>query len=255
NKSGEECIVEGDDNKPKINEELCTGCGICVHRCPYDAISVINLPEELTEKPIHQYGENGFHLYNLPTPIFGKVVGILGKNGIGKSTAIKILASVLEPNLGEIEKEKADYGELIEYFKGTEAQLFFEKVKDKKIKIAYKLQQVDLIPKTQKGKVKELLKKVDEKKQLGKIAKELEIEEILDNDIKKISGGELQRVAIAATVLKKANLYIFDEPTSYLDIKQRLKIAKFIRNLANEKTAVMVVEHDLIILDYMADLV
>ncbi|MBS3098568.1 ribosome biogenesis/translation initiation ATPase RLI [Candidatus Woesearchaeota archaeon] len=255
NKSGEECIVKGEEGKPIINEELCTGCGICPRRCPYGAISIINLPQELTEKPIHQYGKNGFHLYNLPTPIFGKVVGILGKNGIGKSTAIKILASVLEPNLGNIEEKAFDFDNLIDYFKGTEAQLFFEKVKNKEIKIAYKPQQVDLIPKTQKGKVKELLKKVDEKNRLDEIAKELEIEKILDNDITKISGGELQRVAIAATVLKKANLYIFDEPTSYLDIKQRLKVAKFIRDLADEKTAVMVVEHDLIILDYMADLI
>lgn len=255
NRTGQECIIKGDDNKPKISEELCTGCGICPQRCPYDAISIINLPEELTEKPIHQYGENGFHLYNLPTPIFGKVVGILGKNGIGKSTAIKILAGVLEPNLGDIEKKKVDYKELIEFFKGTEAQKFFEKVRDKEIRISYKLQQVDLIPKLRKGKVRALLKKVDEKKQLEKIAKELEIYNILDNDVSKISGGELQRVAIAAAVLKKANLYIFDEPTSYLDIKQRIKISKFIRTLADENTAVIVVEHDLIILDYMTDLV
>ncbi len=255
NKSGEECIVKGEDGKPVIHEELCTGCGICPKRCPYGAISIINLPADLTDKPIHQYGKNGFHLYNLPTPIFGKVVGILGKNGIGKSTAIKILASVLEPNLGDIEKKAFNFNDLLDYFKGTEAQLFFEKVKNKEIKIAYKPQQVDLIPKTQKGKVKELLNKVDEKSQLNKIAKELEIEEILGNDITKISGGELQRVAIAATVLKKASLYIFDEPTSYLDIKQRLKIAKFIKDLADEKTAVIVVEHDLIILDYMAELV
>jgi ATP-binding cassette subfamily E protein 1 len=65
----------------------------------------------------------------------------------------------------------------------------------------------------------------------------------------------MQRVAIAACVLKKANLYIFDEPTSYLDIKQRLKVSNFIKELANEDTAIIVVEHDLIILDYMTDLV
>ena len=255
NKMGKECIIKGDDDKPNINEELCTGCGICPHRCPFNAISIINLPEELNKPPIHQYGQNGFHLYSLPTPIFNKVVGIVGVNGIGKSTAIKILAGVLEPNLGKLDSKGGNYNELIDYFKGTEAQVFFEKVKNKEIKISYKLQQIDLIPKQVKGKVKDLLKKVDEKKQLKKIAKQLEIENILDNNISKISGGELQRVAIAATVLKKANLYIFDEPSSYLDIKQRLKIAKFIKALANENTSVIVIEHDLIAMDYMADLI
>jgi len=254
NRTGEECIVLGNDKKPIIDETLCIGCGICPKRCPVSCISIINLPEQFDQEPIHRYGTNQFELFNLPTPIFGKVVGILGVNAIGKSTTIKILAGILKPNLGDLKKQ-ADIDALIEYFKGTEAQLFFEKIKAGEIKISYKPQQVDLIPKVQKGKVKTLLKKVDEKNQLDKIAKELQIENILDNDIKKISGGELQRVAVAAAVLKKANLYIFDEPTSYLDIKQRIRIAKFIKNLADENTAVLVVEHDLIILDYMTDLV
>ena len=253
NRMGEECIIK-EDKKPIIDEELCNGCGICSNRCPFKAISVINLPEELKATPVHQYGQNGFRLYKLPIPKFGKVVGILGKNGIGKTTAIKILAEVLQPNLGNLE-QPASWDEVIQFFKGTETQNYFEKIKDKKIKIAFKPQRVDLIPETTKGKVKDILKKVDEKNQLEKIAKELEIDKILNNDIKNISGGELQRVAIAATLLKKANLYIFDEPTSYLDIKQRLKVAKIIRNLANEKTAVLIVEHDLIVLDYMTDLV
>jgi ATP-binding cassette subfamily E protein 1 len=252
NRAGDECIVK-ENNKAQINEGLCTGCGICPNRCPFEAIHVINLPENLKEEPIHRYGKNQFELFNLPTPIFGKVVGILGMNGIGKSTAIKILAGVLKPNLG---KEKdASYDDLLNYFKGTEAQSFFEKIKSGDIKVSYKPQQIDLIPKTQKGTVAGLLKKIDEKKELDKIAKELEIENILDNDITKISGGELQRVAIAATVLRKANLYIFDEPTSYLDIKQRIKVSKFIKSLADANTAILVVEHDLIILDYMAELV
>ncbi len=252
NRMGKECIVIGADKKVNINEDLCNGCGICTKKCPFDALAIINLPAEVDEAPIHKYGENGFRLYSLPTPIFGKVVGVLGKNGIGKSTAVKILAGVLKPNMGA--EEEADMDRIIDFFKGTEAQGFFEKVRDKKIKASYKPQPVDLIPKQFKGSVKSLLKKVDEKNKLEEFAKELELTEILDNDINKISGGELQRVAIAACSLKKANLYIFDEPSSYLDIKQRIKISKFIRKLANERTAIMVVEHDLIILDYMTDL-
>jgi len=254
NRTGKECITEGNDKKPLIDEELCTGCGICPNRCPFEAISIINLPEELKQSPIHKYGQNGFHLYNLPTPIFGKVVGVLGKNAIGKSTAIKVLAGVLKPNLGELDKETI-YDDLIQFFKGTEAQGFFEKMKDGKIKVSYKPQQVDLIPKTHKGKVIDLLKKVDEKGELDKVTELLELKEILDNNIQHISGGELQRVAIAATVLKDANVYIFDEPTSYLDIKQRIKVSQFIRSLASENTAILVVEHDLIIIDYMTDLI
>ena len=143
---------------------------------------------------------------------------------------------------------------MISFFKGTEMQLFFEKAKKKKIKISYKPQQIELIAKTHKGKVMELLKKVDEKDKLDIIAEELDLKNILNNDIDKLSGGELQRVAIAATVLKNGNLCIFDEPSSYLDIKQRINVSKFIKSLANESTSVMVVEHDLIIFDYISEL-
>jgi len=254
NRTGKECIKIEEDGRLSIDELLCTGCGICPKAAP-NAIKIINLPEELKQKPIHRYGENKFVLYSIPTPSFGRVTGILGVNGIGKSTAIKILANVLKPNFGDWTRQETDYNELISFFKGTEAQGFFENIKKGEIKVAYKPQQVDLIPKTTKGKVIDLLKRVDEKGELKKVLSELQLNEILGNEITEISGGELQRVAIAATVLKNANLYIFDEPTSYLDIKQRIKISKFIKSLANENNSVLVVEHDLIILDYIADLV
>jgi ATP-binding cassette, sub-family E, member 1 len=264
NRMGEECIKEGTDHKAVIDEKLCTGCGICPKKCPFGAISIINLPEELSSEPIHRYGQNGFALYNLPTPIFGKVVGIIGRNGIGKSTAVKILSRQIMPNFGKIENttdvhandmNPENFKKVIEYFKGSEAQSYFEKLRDGQIKISYKPQQVDQIPKQYTGKVSELLRKVDEKKIFDNITELLELKNILDSNISELSGGELQRVAIAATVMKDANVYFFDEPTSYLDIKQRMKIAKFIKNLADENTAVMVIEHDLIILDYMADMI
>ncbi len=249
NRRGEDCIYfEGE--KLRIDEELCIGCGICANAAP-EAISIINLPEELDEDPIHRYGENGFALFSLPTPMFGKVIGVIGRNGIGKSTAIKILSGNLKANLG---KDKANVSDLIDHFKGTESQRFFEKIRDGEIVCSYKPQNVEEIPRMYDGKVRELLEKVDDNNNLGTISEKLDLSKILDNDIDSISGGELQRVAIAAAVLKDANFYVFDEPTSYLDVKQRIKISKFIKALADEKTSVMVVEHDLIILDYMTDL-
>lgn len=253
NRTGAECIKIQPDGKLFIDEMLCIGCGLCTKVDP-DAIHIINLPESLNKEPIHRHSENGFSLYNLPVPIFGKVVGIIGKNGIGKSTAIKILAGLLKPNLGKIGHD-AKPEEIIQYFKGSEAQGFFDKFNKGEIKVSFKPQQVELIPKAFKGKVIDLLKKSDEKGELDKIVKELDLQNILDHDISKVSGGELQRVAIAACVMKKANVYFFDEPTSYLDIKQRLKVSEFIRNLVNDKTGIVVIEHDLIILDYLADLI
>jgi len=250
NRTGKECIVKGDDGTAFINVELCTGCGICVNKCPFEAITIVNLPEALKEKCVHQYGdENGFKLFRAPIPIPGQVVGLLGQNGIGKTTALQAISGDLKANLGT--DHDATKEELSKFFAGSELQGYFADIKKKKM--SYKPQYVDSIPKKFKGKVRALLKKVGDDKKISKISKELGIEGILDHEITKISGGELQKVAIAACLLKDADIYFFDEPSSYLDIKERLKVAKIIRGLAAEKL-VLVVEHDLIMLDYLADL-
>ena len=255
NRAGKEAIVKDDDGKVRVNEEVITDADrIAANKCPFEALIMVNLPEELDQDPIHRYPPNGFALYKLPIPIFGKVVGIIGRNGIGKSTTMSILTGHLKPNFGEPGKE-ASFKDLAERFKGSEAQLYFEKLSKGEIKVAFKPQQVDMLPKQFSGTVKELLEKTDEKGALEEISEKLELKKLFDHKVSDISGGELQRVAIAATVLKEANLYMFDEPTSYLDIKQRIKISKFIKELADENTAVMVIEHDLIILDYMTELI
>lgn len=251
-RTGDETIMIGPEGKAVISEELCVGCGICIKKCPFDAIDIISLPEEL-EHPTHRYGKNGFALYGLPIPVEGKVTGILGANGIGKSTAIKILSGQLRPNLGNFDAEVA-WEEIFKRYSGTELFDFLQTVSKKTLKIASKPQYIDYIPKVFNGTVRALLNKTDERNILGEILPVLKLDTILDHDIGTLSGGELQRVAIAACLARDADLYFFDEITPFLDIYQRIAAAKLIRELAT-KRPVVIVEHDLAILDMLADTV
>ena len=251
-RTGDETVVIGEDGKALISEELCVGCGICIKKCPFDAIDIVSLPEEL-EHPTHRYGRNGFALYGLPIPVEGKVTGILGANGIGKSTAIKILAGQIRPNLGNFDLE-VSWEEIFKRYAGTELFDYLQTVSKKSVKIASKPQYIDFIPNVFSGTVRALLKTTDERNTLQEILPILKINEILDHDIRTLSGGELQRVAIAACLARDADLYFLDEITPFLDIYQRIAAAKLIRDLATRRP-VMIVEHDLAILDMLADTV
>lgn len=241
----------GEEGKPVISEELCTGCGICVHKCPFDAIQIINLPEELEERCIHRYGPNGFALYGLPIPREGKVTGLVGRNGTGKTTALEILAGKLHPNLGGGKPSTAEV--LREFFKGSELQAYFERVDE--VEISYKPQAIANLPSEVEGVTETLLEEVDERGKADQLSRNLGLEGVLDRKISALSGGELQRLGIAATAAKETDLYYFDEPSSHLDIYQRLNAARTIRKLAEEERAVLVAEHDLAALDYMCDYV
>lgn len=75
----------------------------CIQKCPFDAITIINLPSNLERETTHRYSANSFKLHRLPIPRPGEVLGLVGTNGIGKSTALKILAGKMKPNLGQYE--------------------------------------------------------------------------------------------------------------------------------------------------------
>jgi ATP-binding cassette subfamily E protein 1 len=252
NRSGDDCItISPEDKKIFIDESLCIGCGICVKKCPKNAIDVVNLPKELQETPIHRYGRNEFSLYRLPVPKQNAVIGLIGPNGTGKSTILNILSSGLRPNTGSFGVE-IPWEEIIDRFKGTELQGYLERLAVQGVKSAYKPQHVDMIPKVWKGKVKALLEKASEVGSIKGVVGRLGIGEMLDKDVSSLSGGELQLLAIGAALLKKADFYFFDEPSSYLDAYERLEVAKVIRELSRE-SVVMVVEHDLAVADYLAD--
>ncbi len=245
----EDTIVIKD--KAEISEELCVGCGICVKKCPFKAITIVGLPHELEGMEVHRYGKNGFVLYGLPIPRKGYVVGLLGPNGTGKTTAVKILTGQLKPNLG---REKAEWEEIFERFSGTELLNYFKDLADGRVRVSLKPQYIEAIPKVYKGKVVDLLKKVDERGIFDEIVEKLELGNSLNREVKDLSGGELQRIAIAGCLMKDADFYFLDEVTSYLDIYQRINCAKVIRDLA-EKRSILIVEHDLAILDMLADFI
>ena len=250
---GEDTIViDEDTKKPLISEQLCEGCGICTNRCLFDAISIINLPEAVGE-PIHRFGQNQFELFGLPNLEEGTVLGLLGPNGIGKSTIMNILSGNLIPNFGDYENPQDNWDNVIEYYKGSSLQTYFSNLANGEIKAILKPQMVDQLPKVVKGKVKDLLQNVNERDKLEYVCHELQLENVLDRKMENLSGGELQRVAIAATVLREGDFYYFDEPTSWLDVSQRLNAVKVIRSLAEEGKSVLVIEHDLATLDALSD--
>ena len=244
--------IRFEDNKPVIVETLCTGCGICVRKCPFKAISIVNLPDELEKDCSHRFGPNTFKLFRMPTPSPSMVLGLLGQNGIGKTTTLKILSGEIKLNLGNYEKPP-EWNTIITHYRGSSLQDYFQKMSEGKLRVSHKPQYVDRIPRAVTGNAGELLEKVDERKALEHVAEQLDLKQIWNRPLDVLSGGELQRVAVAAAVCREADTYLFDEPSSYLDVKQRLEVAKVIRSLKTAEKTVIVAEHDLAIIDYLSD--
>ncbi|CAG8556849.1 4220_t:CDS:10 [Rhizophagus irregularis] len=231
---GKLCIEVTPESKiAYISEELCIGCGICIKKCPFGAIMIINLPTNLERQVTHRYNANSFKLHKLPVPRPGQVLGLVGTNGIGKSTALKILAGKLKPNLGKF-NDPPDWQDILKYFRGNELQNYFTKILEDNLKAIIKPQYVDQIPKAVNGIVETLINNKSEKNNKDDMIDVLDLKDVLGRQVKELSGGELQRFAIAVVCIQKADIYMFDEPSSYLDVKQ---------------------QHDLSVLDYLSDFI
>ena len=252
NKSGADCITVPEGGTARIDEDICNGCGICVKVCPFDAITIVNLASEVGADMVHQYGPNSFRLYRLPAPKRGEVVGLLGRNGMGKSTVVNILSGALAPNLGRHE-DPPGWDEVLGRYGGTELKRHFEAIRDGSVRASIKPQQVHHVARAFGGTAGELLERYDERGAAGELASELGLGGALGRRLGELSGGELQRVSVAAAAARDAEFYFFDEPSSYNDVFQRTAVARVIRGLASGGRSVMVVEHDLTMLDFLSD--
>ncbi len=244
---GQECIVEGPTGQPIISETLCIGCGICVHKCPFDAIKILNTPEADEREIVHRYGYNGFRLYRLPLPPVQGITGLLGPNGTGKSTALRVLAGAEVPNLGAYDRPAA-WDAVVERYRGTALYEHFQKLRRGGLRTAVKPQYVDRIA----DSALTVREHVGDTPGARGVLDEVGLAGRADRPLGELSGGELQLAEIARTLSADADLYLFDEPSSYLDIVHRLRVARLLRRLGETK-GVLVVEHDLALLDYLAD--
>jgi len=173
---------------------------------------------------------------------------------MGKSTVINILSGNLKPNLGKY-SEEPEWDEILEFYSGTELKSHFEKIRDGKISASIKPQQVYNIAEMFDGTGKELLEKYDERGVTNQLIKALSLQNSVEQNVRELSGGELQRLAVAVASAKDTDFYFFDEPSSYKDIYQRMGVARVIQSLAKTGKSVMVVEHDLTLLDYVSDII
>lgn len=239
-----------------ISESLCSGCGICIKKCPLQAVKIINLPHSLTKDTVHRYGANGFKLHRLPIPRRGQVLGLLGANGMGKSTALAILSGKLKPNFGETDAPQS-WKEIAAHFRGHELQSYFTQFAEGNLHTAMKAQYVERLGKSLGDDilVGEFLAEHESRHVLETVSRDLEIAHLLDRQVSKLSGGEMQRIAIANVCTQEADIYMIDEPSAFLDVRQRLRAAVVIHNLLQHSNYVIVVEHDIAVLEYVSDFV
>jgi len=264
---GKECISVS-KKQVVVSEDACPTCVSRCKQCPGEAVSVVKLPSNLTTDTTHRYGPNSFKIHGLPIPRPGHVLGLLGTNGTGKSTALSILLGRTKPNLGKCTPPAPDWSDIVTYYRGSDLQNYFSGILENKLRVVIKPQLEASFAKRLAGKtVRTLMEARNERKIMDKVVKELDLGHILDREVQQLSGGELQRFATACTLCRDADVYMFDEVSSFLDVKQRLQVTRKIRDLVHckeewpngaldcMKKYVIVVEHDLAVLDYMSDYV
>ncbi|MEM2079884.1 MAG: ATP-binding cassette domain-containing protein, partial [Nitrososphaerota archaeon] len=163
----------------------------------------------------------------------GEVVGVVGPNGIGKTTFARLIVGEIEPDYGYVP------------FRG--------------LRISYKPQYIkgETFPWEYVGDALESVAKdgiASSEWFTEEVIRKFKLHKLKEKRIKELSGGELQKFSIAIALARDSELYVLDEPSAFLDVDERLAVAKAIRKIIEgRKTACLVIDHDLMLIDYISD--
>ncbi|MFP4698263.1 MAG: metal ABC transporter ATP-binding protein [Eubacteriales bacterium] len=170
-------------------------------------------------------------------------VGVIGPNGGGKSTLLKLLAGLITPSNGRIKKKKGlrigyvpQFTSFDKNFPISVEEVILSGLLDRNIKIFKKYSNKNY-------------------KKLESITKFLKIEDLKKRQIGQLSGGQLQKVLIARALMSEPEVLLLDEPTSSIDSKTKENIYKLLNEINKEKT-IIIISHDLLeVLDYAKKIV
>jgi len=178
----------------------------------------------------------------------GQILAIVGKNGAGKSTLIKCMNRILEPGKGKVflgERElkgmkRKDIARSMAYLSQKAGYAFPVSVFDVVLSGRYPHRTWD----SDRG----------DESRVEDVLRMLELEDLAMRQFNELSGGQQQQALIARAIVQEAAVFLFDEPTSDLDIKHQLEVMETVRRIVREKNvAVVMTIHDLNLASRYAD--
>ena len=172
----------------------------------------------------------------------GEFIGVIGPNGSGKSTLLKLLGGVLKPDSGQLHFKEINY---LDYKQKQLAQSITWVPQEHPMAFNFKVSEIVLMGRhpylsafTFEGE--------DDMEIAHSAMESTQTLQFAQRDFNEISGGEKQRVVIAAAIAQEPELMILDEPTSALDIKYQIQILNILKQLnENQQTTIILALHDL----------
>ncbi|MDU5069909.1 ABC transporter ATP-binding protein [Finegoldia magna] len=222
------------------DERLKTG----LRHSSYKDINLVNNEESFNEKSSLEirnliFKRNARTILSIDNLKFsyGNIIGIVGENGIGKSTFAKIVCGLYKTNDEEILKDNRRFNrrnrikESLLVMQEVNYQLFTDTVFDEIL----------------------LTSKIRDKNIVNTYLKDMELENIIDRNPHTLSGGQKQRVIILSALLSGKKILFFDEPTSGLDYRNMKIVAKNIKKVKKKDRLILIISHDIEFLESVCD--